>query len=199
MKLLKICLMGLTLSFTCWAGTINKTISSNNYKEARAKLEYLKFTGSSTKFGFVTTSFDGYAKKIEVVYELDEKQTQVKSFVITIPNNSFDTDDSSRDSKLSSVCLEEEKFKNTRAELKEPINLTEINEGKTTILFTPKDVTLPINLVYSMVKTPEGFKLNLKSHFSFKAVNIVDPSIAIAKVAEEFQIEGSILISAGNK
>jgi polyisoprenoid-binding protein YceI len=194
MKILKVCLIYLTLTSASWALPITKSITSNNYKEAHSNSEYLKFKGSSTKFGFVTTSFDGYAKKIELVYEIDEKLSQIKSFVVNIPNNSFDTDNSSRDLKLSSVCLEEEKFKSTRVELKAPINLNEVNEASTTVFFTPKDITLPIALVYSIIKTAEGLKINFKSSFSFKAVNIVDPSIAIAKVADEFQIEGSLII-----
>ena len=61
MKILKACLIYLTLTCSCWALPITKSITSNNYKEANSNSEYLKFKGSSTKFGFVTTSFDGYA------------------------------------------------------------------------------------------------------------------------------------------
>lgn len=197
MKTLIISWVALTLSCASWAAPIIKTITSNDYKEAHAKTEYLKFIGSSTKFGFITTSFEGYAKNINISFDLDEKKGQVKTFIITIPNNALDTDNASRDSKLHEICLEESKFKTLRAELKGPISLGEVSDAKATVLFTPKDVTIEITLIYSLTKTNEGYKLDFKSSFPFKAVNIADPSIAIAKVAEEFQLEGSILITTG--
>jgi len=185
-----------TLFFTSsiWSATITRSIVSDNYKEAQKKDEYLKFIGSSTKFGFITTSFEGYAKSIEISYELNEQKTAIKSFVITIPNHSFDTDNSARDAKLHETCLEENKFKKLRAELKDSTPLTEAIEAKALVLLTPKDVTVEIPLTYSLTKVGEAYLLKFKSSFSFKSVNIIDPSIAIAKVAEEFKLEGSLII-----
>lgn len=173
---------------------INFTYKTNSYKQASTQDQFLKFTGSSTKLGFITTSFDGFAREFQVDYELKNTATDnaINSLAITIPVQALDTDNSSRDEKLHDFCLNAKEFKHIKAQTTETISLQEVKNQQTTLALTIKDKILKIPALYSVIRMEKGFEISFSTEFSIKESSIPDPSIAIAKVKDLIKIEGRI-------
>ncbi len=181
-------------SISSFAATINHKVES--YKLALASEQYLKFIGSSTKLGFITTSFDGYAKEYQTEYNIAKtgNMSIVKGLQINISANSLDTDNSSRDEKLHQHCLNVATFKNIKASTQEDISLVEIKDKEINLLLTIKDITVVIPAIYSIKIENNSYIISFTTAISIKNSKIPDPSIAIAKVHDTIKIEGKIIL-----
>lgn len=192
MNVFKSLILIIFVSFSVQAKTVSEKFERNNFDEAKKSTPYLKFTGTSTKFGFVSTDFDGYAKNFELSYDFDQKAQTLQSISLTILTISLDTDNSSRNEKLHTKCLAENESKKIIAEAIAPIKLQIGEKQETSIKMIANKKEILIPLTYSVIKTNEGFQIILNGHFSFKEAGITDPSIAIAKLEEKIRIEGVI-------
>lgn len=174
------------------AKSVSEKYERTNYDEAKKATPYLKFTGTSTKFGLVSTEFDGYAKNFDIQYVYDEKQQSLQSITLSIQTISLDTDNSSRNEKLHTKCLAENETKKVVAKSTAPIKLALGENLETVVKMTANNKEIQIPLKYHVEKTAEGFQVKLTGDFSFKDAGINDPSIAIAKLEEKIKIEGII-------
>lgn len=195
-KLILILLSNLVLTLAISLNIYADIIKTENFETAKKESQFLKFTGTSTKFGFVSTDFDGYAKEFTVISNIDStsvphRLTNVKIDIIAA---SLDTDISSRNDKLHKKCLNIETYKNIVAELTEPVLLVENTDQKTNLKLTIRNTTLNIPTTYSIRKIDTGYEIEFSTQFSFKDAQIPDPSIAIAKLDDIIKISGKIRI-----
>lgn len=162
-----------------------------NYAEAKLAKNYIKFEGTSTKLGFITTGFDGFAKEIKINYELDG--IILKSLDVLIPTKSLDTNITSRDEKMINVILENEKFPDIHAKILDKVTLSN-GEQFINMLFTVKDkqVTKPVK--FSVVKKDNKFLITGETTLGLKELALPDPSIVVAKVRDNFDLKFSVLL-----
>lgn len=165
-----------------------KNYQYEDYKKAKDSSEFLKFESESTKFGFVTTSYDGYAKKFSVSFE--REKDHLKKIKIDVFVKSLDTDSSSRDEKLANYCMDSEKFPLVTATL-ENFSLIEGTEKISAKLeVMGKAIDLPLEV--KIIKVGEVFEVSGKGSFNYPDTPIKDPSIAIAKVKKQFDLKFSL-------
>lgn len=173
-------LFSLILIFSAQARVIK--IDSKDFTESKNAKTYFKFTGESTKFGLVTTSFEGVAKQFSLNFT--EKKDKLENIELLLPVKAIDTDNNSRNEKMWDLCLEEKKYPEIKVNLPK-IDLTATEQtsvGEMTI----KDKKIPLEFVIKKVseKIYQG-----KTSFKLSKANIPDPSIAIASVKDEFLIQ----------
>ncbi len=197
-KKLVYCYLGILFllnSFSVKAIEINQEYSTPDFEAASKAESQLKFQIKSTKFGLMTSTVDGYAKKFQIEGRYDSKvQGGIFSKVkVTIPVSSMDTDNGSRDEKMQDYCLD---FKNNPALVIEfPAELTEGSserEYQAQLTVRNKKFTVPVTL--QLNPNEKYFDVVLKSRLSFKQLEIPDPSIAIASVDDTIEISGKIQI-----
>lgn len=143
------------------------------------------FEGESTKMGLITTKWDGVVKDFSVVLEEDENA--VKTIHLSFPISSMDTDNNSRNEKMQKMCLEEEKYKDIQVKIPGPIILDgKENKYQGSIFIRGKEKPLEVKLTANKI----GDKIIAmgNAQLSFKDLEIPDPSILIAKVADAITI-----------
>lgn len=179
--LLSILLISAVLNLS--AETITQKIES--YDQAQAHQNFIKFTGKSTKFGLVTTEFDGYAKDFTIQYA--KKESKLENIQVDVIASAIDTDSDARNDKMYQLCLEIEKYKMITVTTNTPIDLTQAQQVIAANLKV-RDKTTQIELQIE-IKQIDGKTLLIgKSQFLLTALSIPDPSIAIARVHDQFQL-----------
>ncbi len=162
-----------------------------NYEEAKKAEDFIRFAGSSTKFGLITTGFDGYAKDFKVNYDLTGNQ--LSGLDVIVVASELDTDVNSRNEKMVKDILNKEKFPAINVKIPEKVLLTE-GEQTISMQFTVKDkqVTKPVKV---KVENVAGrFHITGSADLGIKELSLPDPSIAIAKVRDEIELNFSIHI-----
>lgn len=184
--------------FDLWAKDVKEVgkaketiIKHGSYKEAESDSgNFLKFTGNSTKFKIFTTDFTGYVKDYRVNYI--KNNNALSHIVVTIVAKEIDTDNDSRNSKMYEKCLLVEQYQTITAKILSDIVLQEVTDKEVEVELKIKDKAIVRKLNYTLSKNEGGYQVSFKTDFSFIEAGIADPSIAIAKVAEMFTIEGAI-------
>lgn len=167
-----------------YAAEVN--VHNSSYDEAKKNPNFLKFQSTSTKLGFITTSFDGYAKDFKVTY--DEKEEMISHLEINFAVKSFDTDNKSRDEKMHNEIMDAEKFPNLKAIFSGQLHLM-TGDQNINMTFTVKDKTISRPVLLNLVKKDEKWYVTGKTKIGLQEMNLPDPSIAIAKVRDQFDIE----------
>jgi len=173
----------LTTVMNLSAETINQKIE--RYDQAVSHQNFIKFTGKSTKFGLVTTEFDGYAKEFTIQFA--KQDNKLENIQVDVVASTIDTDSDARNEKMYQLCLETEKYKMITVITKAPIDLNQVQQIITAELKV-RDKTTPIKLEIEMMQTDGKTILKGKSNFLLSSLSIPDPSIAIAKVHDQFQL-----------
>lgn len=168
------------------AGSIG--FSSKKFKEAKNASNYFMFTGESTKFGFITTSYDGYAKEGHLNYA--EENGKIKNIVLELKSSKIDTDNSLRDEKMHELCLEVKKFPLIKVEIPEIDSVKEDQKVSGTMFLRNKSIPLDVHIHKTGPHTFTG-----DSEFKFADTEMPDPSIAIAKIKDEFKIHFQVNLS----
>lgn len=158
-------------------------ISSANYEEAQKAKNYFKFIGHSRKLGIIGTSFEGYARKAELSF--DRKSTQLENVKLSLETAEIDTDNNSRNEKMWDTCLNRKEFPVVIVRLIQPIQLALPSQEIPGELIV-RGVTLP--LVIKMEKNDAG-EFTGQSSFKLSEAKIPDPSILVASVKDEFELE----------
>ena len=173
------------LVFSSIAHSTEIEVKYNNYEDAQKSSPYIRFSSTSTKLGFITTSFDGFAKSFKYNYELEGKN--LKSIIITIDAKSFDTDSNGRNEKMNDEILNSKEFAQIIAKLKMPL---ELNEGSFTTAgtFIIKNFEFNKPIKYEIKKINNKFQIKGSTTISLKEAQLPDPSIAIAKVRDDFDL-----------
>lgn len=162
-------------------------LDASSYEDAQKATTYFKFIGKSTKLGLVTTSFEGYAKKGVMTYDLDE--SNIKNVVLKIEAKHIDTDNSSRDKKMRTKSLKVKKFKEITVDIPQ-ISLSsreQVVDGHMSV--RGKQIPLKINIQ----KNDKGIYTG-SSNFKLSEAGIPDPSIAIASVDDVFEIKFQVTL-----
>jgi len=176
-------LIPLLFSFliTLSVGAKSLEINNKNYEEAKANKSFFQFAGKSTKFGLVTTTFEGYVKKFAL--QFDEENNNLKNIELNFLVKNLDTDNDSRNEKMWDLCLEEKKHPKIKI-LVPQINLKEkIQQIPGTMILKDKN----IQIVLYVKKMSEKVFLG-ETKFKLSELGIADPSIFVAKVSDEFKI-----------
>lgn len=177
----------LVLSLNLKANEINYHF--NNYKEAKDSKNYIKFESTSTKLGFITTGFDGYAKDATLTYW--PKGSEISELTVVIPVKSLDTDVGSRDDKMHQQILEADKYPTITISAIEKISLTEGDYSKNMILsIKDKKTTKPVK--FSIKKENGKTIVTGSASIGLEEAGLPDPSIAIAKVRDLFDLKFSV-------
>lgn len=166
-------------------------IHNASYDGAKNNQSFLKFQSTSTKLGFITTSFDGYAKDFKISY--DEKDKNISNLQVTVAVSSLDTDNKSRDGKMHDEIMAASKFPTLKAEFSGPLHL-EQGDQNIPMFFTIKDkvITHPVSI--NLIQKENRWVVSGKTQIGLQEMGLPDPSIAIAKVRDSFDIEFSILL-----
>jgi polyisoprenoid-binding protein YceI len=159
------------------------------FEQAKKHSNFIKFIGKSTKFGLVTTEFDGYTKEFTINY--DKKNQQIENIKVEVIASSIDTDSDGRNEKMYQQCLETEKFKTIMVSLKSAIDLNQTQQTMSATLRV-RDQETPIELKLDLKKIDNKIILAGQSQFLLSSLAVADPSIAIAKVHDQFQLSFQI-------
>lgn len=162
-------------------------IDHPTYAEARSGINYFKFSGISKKLGLITTSFDGFAKKCELTYDI--KENTIRNIVLKIDANQIDTNNSFRDQKLKDTSLKSDSYNHIIIKV-EGISLSE-KEQMATASMSVRGNEYPIQI--QIRKTDEN-KFRGTAKLKLSEMGIPDPSIAIAKVNDNIEVEFQIKI-----
>ena len=166
-------------------------IHASSYEEAKNNQNFLKFQSTSTKLGLITTSFDGYAKNFKVSY--DEKGEVLSGLEVNLFVKSFDTDIKLRDEKIHTTIMEAEKFPILKAIFSGPIHLMPGDQNiNMTFTIKDKNITRPVALHF--IQKEGKWLITGKTQIGLQEMGLPDPSIAIAKVRDLFDIEFSLLL-----
>jgi methyltransferase len=161
----------------------------DSYKEALESRNYIKFEGESTKFGFVTTGFDGYAKDIKIDYEFSGET--VKRFNLSIPVKGMDTDLDSRNEKMFNEIFNMGKFPEIIVKCSENLLL---KEGEQTIdmFFTVREKVTKKEVKIITEKRGNKYFVSGETSLSIKELGLPDPSIVIAKVRDDIKLKFAV-------
>jgi polyisoprenoid-binding protein YceI len=169
------------------------TITRTSFEDAKKQQEFLKFIGTSTKLKFFSSTFEGFAKKYSVKSTMseDKKSKNLTELVVTITASELDTDNSSRNEKMQSLCLDSAHFPTITAKLKQPVSLSETS-GMAFIDLTVKSKTIEVKAPYT-IRIEKGVTLiDFHTTFSVKEAGITDPSIAIARLEDAIELAGVV-------
>lgn len=177
------------LSFKVLA--FDQVIRHENYEQAGAdaKNGSIIFSSESTKFGLVTTSFDGRALEFKVQGAL--KKDQIENVVVTVPVRKITTDSEGRDEKMWDEILEEKTYQSITVSF--PI-IKHGFEGNVEAQIMVKGRSYPITLFLKTLLKEGKLHVEGKGEFFLKKLNVPDPSIAIAKVRDRFDLNFHVLI-----
>ena len=167
------------------AEVIIKKFTAINYDAAKNSSTKLSFESKSTKLGLITSDFNGYAKAFSIAYEL--KKNILDQIKISINAKSFDTDSNSRNEKMNELCLESHKFPEIVGTIANSIDL-DLKEQDINIDFMVKNQPRKMTVKFLSEKKVGSYKITILGSFSLKDWNIPDPSIAIAKVRDQFDL-----------
>ncbi|MBY0414745.1 MAG: YceI family protein [Bdellovibrionales bacterium] len=184
-------IFSLSLLFSFEAISSELNFNYKNYNEAHKANSFVKFESISTKLGFISSTFDGYALSIKISYDL--VGDQVQKLEVIIPVKSLDTDNGSRNEKMWDDILEASKFPEIHSKITAPLTLS---EGEKTvdmlIQIKGKEITRPVKL--TVAKKDGKFHVSGSTTLGLKEANIPDPSIAIATVRDSFDLKFDVLI-----
>lgn len=163
-------------------------ISQPSYESAEKAASYFKFTGHSRKLGIIGTSFEGYAKEATLSFE--RKGDKLQGIRLAIPAAKIDTDNDSRNEKMWDVCLSAKDFPEVKIHVKDPVDTKKDSQAVAAEMeVRGKAVPLEIRVEKS------GALFKGSSAFKLSEAGIPDPSIAIASVKDEFELEFQVDIA----
>lgn len=159
------------------------------YSEAKSSEEFIRFASESKKLGFITTGFDGFVKDFTINYDLEKNK--LKNLEVHIAVNSLDTDNGSRNDKMLQEIMDQEKYPQITAIITSPIEL--IRGGhETNMLFNIKDKKITKPVSYTISSSGDGMIVRGHTTIKLTEAGLPDPSIAIAKVRDDFDLSFAV-------
>lgn len=158
-----------------------------NYDEAQKAQDFVRFDMKSTKLGLLTTSFTGFVKSFTAKGDL--KSTGIENASVEWTAESMDTDIDGRNEKMWELCLDYKNHPTLKLIFDEPISFGE-NEIKAHI--NVRGVDKPVTVAVKALKTDAGVFAEGKAKLSIRALELPDPSIAIASVKDEIVVSFKI-------
>jgi hypothetical protein len=187
---------------TSFASIHKVNFNVNTFNEAKQQSAdtntHLKFTVYSKKPFFGVSDVPGFVKKFNAQGELNEKTKSFKNLVVNFKGLNLDTDSSGRDEKLHEYVLGIDKdnaaFNNISVKVmsEEIIIGAPAKEVMATIIIRGKEKKIPLMLE---IKNINGdYLAQGKSTASVKELELPDPSIIIAKLLDNIDIEFSFKV-----
>jgi polyisoprenoid-binding protein YceI len=162
--------------------------SFNSFKDAKKADSRLEFVIESTKVGIFSSDVDGYVKEFSYEADYDKKNGIIRNMKISFHANKMDTDSEGRNEKLHKLCMSYDKFKIVTVQVPGPVFVKSARKAKMqgTVEIRGKKKKFTIELSV----TEKSGKLHVEgtSVWGFKAMEIPDPSIAVAKVSEAIKV-----------
>lgn len=165
---------------------------NKDFAEAKKSETFLRFEMSSKKLGLFTTSFYGYVKSFKINGEIKENKL-ASGASVEFAVHELDTDIDARNEKLWKHCLDEENHPNIRLVLDEEVPLSG-EEVKVPATIWLRGDRKPIVITVKSSTKDNSIVIDLKTQLSLKALEIPDPSIAIASVKDNIAVHGVIEI-----
>lgn len=166
-------------------------LNYKTYGEAKKSASYIKFQSESTKLGLLTTSFDGFVKNIKLHYVIDGNV--IKNLDAVLAGDSLDTDVNARNDKLYKEILDVEKFPSILVSVAGPVQLKE-GDQSVEMIFQIKDKKITKRVAFSLTKNDKHFLVKGHTALGLKEMGLPDPSIAIAKVRDEFDFDFAFIL-----
>lgn len=190
MRTLLLLSLSLLVSFSVFAGNVNKGFSSKTYEDAESSEHYIRFDMKSTKAGMFTTSFTGFVKDFTV--STHKKADMLSGGIIKFKVLSLDTDSDSRDEKMHNKCFSHTQFPELIVKFKDSIKFNSEVDINGTINVRGKDK--PIKIHVKVDKKGDVIQILGTAKVKLTELEIPDPSIFIATVTDEVVLLFSIKI-----
>lgn len=179
---MKIFLFSLLLSLTL-AEAAPQNFQYKDYDEAKIAASFIRFDMESTKFGLLTTGFSGTVKK----FSLDQGEASILTFNVV----DMDTDNSSRNEKMWEQSFDYKKYPEIKVEiLAKPVEGEQTLKAKIFLRGYSKEFPVKV----TVTKTDAGLLAKGSAVLKISELEIPDPSIAIAKVRDEINLEFSFIL-----
>lgn len=180
----------LMTSFFANAAIMERDYVHADFEKAEASSDQLSFMIKSTKAGIWTSEVFGYVKSFH--FKGDFENGIWKSGEITFKIRDLDTDNNSRNEKMHILCLDYEKSKIVTIKVSTPISVGSNMKVPAIMIIRKKEKH--ISMLLNMKKIGDKYEITGNSITSFKALEIPDPSIFIAKVDDTIKINFKLKI-----
>jgi hypothetical protein len=179
----------LLFNFQVTAKLISGEVKRSSFEDAKGSPSYLKFILKTTKVFLLKSDVDGYVKKFKYTFDYNEENNIIRNMKIVLQTVSMDTDNDDRNTKLHNLCMSYKEYPLVSVKIRGPVFLNESRErgypGKVVIRGENKNVS--VKLKHSIKNG--SLMITGMSLWSLKEMDIPDPSILLAKLADEVQID----------
>jgi polyisoprenoid-binding protein YceI len=163
----------------------------SSFEEASKAAPSLKFIVESTKVGLFSSDVPGFVKKFTASARLEKNKLSNLEIKFNVAD--MDSDDSSRDTKLHTLCLSKDKYPQLKVSIPGPHILDE-GEKERDAVFNIRGKDKKIKIKLKLERVGEKIIASGKANLSLKALEIPDPSIAIAKLSDLIRIEFRVVV-----
>ena len=173
------------------AKEIRGKVSFSNFEEA-SKAAHLTWIVESTKVGLFSSDVYGYVLNYSYKAELDEDNKILRNMTLSFPINAMNSDSESRDGKLHTLCMGMPQYKEIVVTIPGPIFLKDHKKRSYTGTVNIRGKNKEFRINFQPKLDEKGFSLVGESEWSLKAIEIPDPSIAVAKLSDEIRLNISL-------
>jgi len=182
--------LSLFISFSVFAGNINKEFTTKSFADAKKSEQYIRFDMKSTKAGMFTTSFTGFVKDFNI--NTDKKNDMISGGTLKFKVLSLDTDSDGRNEKMHNKCFSHTKFPELSVKFSNSIKYN--TESDIEGIINVRGKNKPIKIHMKVTKTGDTVQVQGTAKVKLSELEIPDPSIFIASVSDEVVILFSIKI-----
>jgi hypothetical protein len=154
-----------------------------DFDKAKSAESFIRFDMESTKIGLFTTGFSGVVKK----FTINRDQATTLTFKVV----DMDTDIDSRNDKMWEQSFDYKNHPEIKVEIQDAPVVGE-NTMKAKIYLRGYTKEFPLKVL--VTKTENGLLAKGSAVLKISELEIPDPSIAIAKVRDEINLEFSFLL-----
>ncbi len=169
------------------AANIEREVYFKNFEEAEKKA-HLTWIVESTKIGLFSSDVYGYVLSYKYTAELNKENMVLRNMTLRFPITAMNSDSESRDEKLHNKCMGAKQFKEVLVKITGPIFIKDKRERSYdgTVLIRGKEK--PFKISFTSSYDNNQLTLKGKTIWSLKAMEIPDPSIAVAKLSDEIRL-----------
>lgn len=149
------------------------------------KGDYLRFGLESTKAGLITTDVEGHVSEFVLSYELDD--FQVRDINLSFLARHMQTGSRGRDDKMWSYCLDAEHHPRIEVQIPGPLGPTP--KGPVKARMNVRGKWHPIVVELSTTRSSSRTLVRGRAKVSLSELGIPDPSIWVAKVDDQVEID----------
>lgn len=179
------------LSQSVFAEMIQNEINFKNFEDAE-KAAHLTWIVESTKVGLFSSDVYGYVLTYKYSAEFDKENKILRDMTLKFPINAMNSDSESRDEKLHNKCLGSSEYKEIVVTIKGPIFLKDKRERDYQGSVLIRGQEKPFKISFTPSLDEKSLTLKAESQWSLKAMEIPDPSIAVAKLSDEIRLKISL-------